>query len=217
MKPANHHNFYDSIRCLLFDLDDTLYPQDNGIWEKIGGRIDHFLVERMNISPGDVRALRSRLFHQYGTTLRGLQVEHEVDMDEYLQYVHDIPYEEFLTEDPELDRVLATLPQQKKVIFTNAHIPHAQKVLNILGVGHHFEKIVDIYALYPYCKPEVEAFHKALTTIDQQAEHCLLIDDNPNNLAVAQSLGMKTISIGKYRHNSSPHIEDIKAIVELLG
>lgn len=215
MKPASRYNIFDGIHCLLFDLDDTLYPQDNGIWEKVGGRIDRFLVDRMNIPPKEVRDLRSRLFHQYGTTLRGLQIENQVNMDEYLHFVHDVPLEEYISPDPTLNQILSIFPQ-RKVIFTNAYAPHALRVLDILGVAHHFEQIVDIYTLYPYCKPEVESYHKALDAIAETAKNCLLIDDNPKNLAVAQSLGMKTISIGKYRHDGSPHIVEIKGLSQLL-
>jgi putative hydrolase of the HAD superfamily len=214
-KPTDDYNPFENIRCILFDLDDTLYPRESGAWDRVRIRIDQFLIEKMGFPPDDVPALRSRLFHQYGTTLRGLQIENQVDMDDYLRFVHDAPLEDILSPDPELDQVLRAL-HQRKVIFTNAYAPHAYRVMEILGVQDHFDQVVDIYTIYPYCKPEVEAFNKCLAFISEVPENCLLIDDNPSNLDSAQALGMGTISVGIHRHNGSPHIADIKHLSHLL-
>lgn len=206
---------YKNIHCLLIDLDDTLYPHETGAWGRVGARIDQYLMEEMGFPPGEVQALRARLFHQYGTTLRGLQIEYQVDMDHYLAYVHDIPLDDILSPDPHLDEVLTALPQ-RKVIFTNASSAHAQRIIHQLAVQDHFTQIIDIYNLYPHCKPQVEAFQTALAIINEEPHRCLLVDDNPGNLATAQSLGMATVSVGAHRHDGSPHIQDIKALARLL-
>ena len=122
---------------LLIDLDDTIYNQENGLWTLIGNRINKFLIEVMHFSADQVPELRHRLWKEYGTTLRGLQTEYSVDMDFYLDYVHDIPVETILSTAPKLDELLKLFPQQK-VIFTNANAAHAHRVLNILGIQHHF-------------------------------------------------------------------------------
>jgi len=215
MKPTPNKINLENIRCLLIDLDDTLYPQGSGAWDLVGDRIDQFLVEEMGFPPEDVTALRSRLWRQYGTTLRGLQTEYEVDMDHYLRYVHDVPFEDFLAPDPDLDQMLRTLPQ-RKVIFTNASADHAHRVTTLLGVQDRFEQIVDVYATHPHCKPEVEAFHTALTIINEIPQNCLLIDDSPANLETAKNLGMATVSIGRHRHDGSPHISHIRNLSNLL-
>ena len=203
------------IHCLIFDLDDTLYPQASGAWDMVGDRIDHFLIKELHFPQEEVTAIRSRLFRQYGTTLRGLQIEYEVDMDHYLSYVHDVPFENFLSPDPDLDRMLYNLPQ-RKVIFTNASADHAQRIMALLGVEAHFEQIIDIYTIHPYCKPELEAFQIALAAINEDPSLCLMVDDNPTNLDTAKSLGMTTVSVGRHRHDGSPHIADIKALSNLL-
>jgi putative hydrolase of the HAD superfamily len=216
MKQSNNQPPFENIRCLLIDLDDTLYPFESGAWELVGDRIDQFLVEVMGFPSDEVRALRARLFNQYGTTLRGLQVENEVDMDFYLDYVHDVPIADLLSPDPELNQVLHALPQ-RKVIFTNANSDHARRVLQALAVQEHFESIIDIYDIYPHCKPEIEAFHKALAIINEKPQHVLMIDDNPKNLAAAKSLGMATAIVGVHRHDGSPHLNEIKELAHLLA
>jgi putative hydrolase of the HAD superfamily len=213
-QPASEQPF-EHIRCLLIDLDDTLYPHESGVWSRVRDRIDRFLLEKMGFPPDEVPSLRARLFQQYGTTLRGLQIDFEVDMDYYLDYVHDIPLEDILSPDPQLNQLLHALPQ-RKVIFTNANAAHAKRVISRLGITGHFNRIIDIHDLYPHCKPEVEAFHKALAIINEEPRRCLMVDDNPSNLVTARALGMSTVSIGVHRHNGSPHIPDIKALAHLL-
>jgi putative hydrolase of the HAD superfamily len=199
---------FSSLRVLFIDLDDTLYPSDSGIWGMIRERMQQYMLDEMGFPPEEVPTLRHRLWKQYGTTLRGLQMEYEVDMADFLDYVHDIPVEEHLQPDPELSQFLNSLPQ-RKFIFTNAHTTHAKRVMDLLEVTDQFEGIIDIYAISPHCKPQLEAFHTALKIVNSAPEHCLLVDDSPGNLATAKALDMKTVSIGSRRHDGSPHIESI--------
>jgi putative hydrolase of the HAD superfamily len=206
---------FQNIRTLLIDLDDTLYPHDCGVWEMIRARMQRYMVEKLGMPPEEVPALRQRLWKQYGTTLRGLQTEYEVDMEAYLDYVHDVPIEKRIPADLNLPHILQDLPQGK-FIFTNATTAHARRVMDHLGVTDQFEGIIDIYAMMPYCKPQVEAYHKALNIIHEKPENCLLVDDSPVNLTTAKALGMGTISIGAHRHDGSRHIERLSHLREYL-
>jgi len=197
-----------NIHCILFDLDDTLYPQDNGIWDRVRARIDRYMTEKMGFPSDEVAVLRHRLWRQYGTTLRGLQVEYAVQMDAFLDYVHDISVETVLKPNPQLVHTLRQIPQ-RKIIFTNANTSHAQHVLRALEIEPFFERIVDIYAVQPYCKPHREAFQKALALIDETPEDCLLIDDSRKNLETARSLGMLAIAVGPHSSDLTPHIDSI--------
>jgi len=190
---------FQDIRTLLIDLDDTLYPHDCGVWEMIRTRMQHYMLEEMGLPPEQVPELRHRLWKQYGTTLRGLQAEFEVDVEDFLDYVHDVPVEEHIPVDSNLYRVLQELPH-RKFIFTNAYTAHAKRVLDHLGVSDQFEGIIDIYAMMPYIP-----------------EKCLLVDDSPDNLATAKALGMATMSIGAHRHDGSPHIKTINALINYFS
>ncbi len=204
-----------TIRCLLIDLDDTLYPANNGLWHIYKERINRYLIEEMGFSPKIVPDLRHRLYSKYGTTLRGLQHEYEVNMDHFLDYVHDAPLKGYLQPDPDLLATFEALPQ-RKVIFTNAHAAHARRVMKALGVSQAFEDIVDIYRMAPYCKPQPEAYHIALSIIQESPEACLMVDDSPKNLAAAQQLGLHTVSVGPRRHNGSNHILKLADLPEVF-
>ncbi len=185
-----------SQTTLLFDLDDTLYLPTSGIWEAIGKRMEQYMIEKLSI-PGDSAAMeRERLFHLHGTTMRGLVAEYQVEEVDFLDYVHDIPIEEYLSENLALRKTLLQYPQ-RKLIFTNANLGHARRVLRTLGIEDIFEMIIDIQSIKPWCKPQPEAFVTALRLAGNlDPTRCVLVDDAYRNLVTAHALGMKTIQVG---------------------
>jgi putative hydrolase of the HAD superfamily len=56
---------------------------------------DRLVSEILKIAPAEARTIQKGLFHKYGTTLRGLMVEHEVDPIYFLRHAHDIDYAPF--------------------------------------------------------------------------------------------------------------------------
>ncbi|MCU0489940.1 MAG: hypothetical protein MUE67_13470 [Anaerolineales bacterium] len=111
-------------QLLLFDLDETLYPATSGLWNAIAQRMEEYMVERLGISLAQVDIIRRTYFEKYGTTLKGLQANYQVDALDFLHYVHDIPLDQVLEPDPALRTLLHSLPQ-KKWICTNADRGHA--------------------------------------------------------------------------------------------
>ncbi|MCC7359112.1 MAG: pyrimidine 5'-nucleotidase [Anaerolineales bacterium] len=182
------------LRFGLFDLDDTLYAAQSGLWTAIGDRIDRYLVEKVGLPADGVREQRRAWFEEYGTTLNGLRAERHVDSADYLAFVHDLPLDDYLQPNPALDAMLARLPVEK-VIFTNADAPHALRVLDRLGVGRHFQAVFDIQALAFVNKPEPRAYQFVLDHLGAAGPECFFVDDAPRNLQPARMLGMHTILI----------------------
>jgi putative hydrolase of the HAD superfamily len=210
------------IRTLLFDLDDTLYPPGSGIMEDIRRNIHSYILTFLGLTDQDAEALRRRYFQEYGTTMRGLQVNHHIDADEFLHYVHDIPIEAYLEPNPQLEAVLAGLSQDK-IVFTNASREHAERVLDRLGIRHHFRRIVDVRDMDYESKPQPSAYQRICALLEVSPEECLLVEDNSRNLVPARELGMTTILVQDGRHDSGEHadyvirrIEDIGGVIERL-
>lgn len=181
----------------FFDLDETLYPSSSGLWLAIRERINAFLHERMGFPPEKIDLLREQYFREYGTTLRGLQANYNVNMEEYLAFVHNVPLEEYLSPNVELRRVIEALPA-RKFIFTNADSFHANRVLDVLGLTGCFDGILDVHTLAPYCKPMVESFKLALNAAGSPDPHaCVLLDDQSRITQAARLLGLYTILVGK--------------------
>jgi putative hydrolase of the HAD superfamily len=182
---------------LFFDLDDTLYPSASGLWDAIGIRMNYYLQKFMDLPMPEIAATRRRYFEKYGTTLKGLQANYDVDVDDYLAFVHNLPLEEYLQPDPELRDVLLGLPQQRW-IFTNADCNHVRRVIRILGVADCFEGIIDIHAVDFTCKPDKLAYQRALKiTGNTQPSSCVIFDDAVRNLTSARELGFYTVLVGK--------------------
>jgi putative hydrolase of the HAD superfamily len=181
---------------LFFDLDDTLYPSSTGLWPAIKGRMNLYMIERLGIPERDVPFLREQYFKMYGTTLRGLQERHNVDKEEFLAYVHDLPLQEYLAPNPVVREVIASLPT-RNLIFTNADIPHARRVLRALQLDDLFEIVVDVHAVDPYCKPMPESFAIAMDLADEpDPRKCVMIDDLPRTTRAALNVGMASLLYG---------------------
>lgn len=181
---------------LFFDLDDTLYPNTSGLWQAIKDRINLYMTERLGVPEKDAPALRESYFKMYGTTLRGLQARHNVDVDDFLAFVHDLPLADYIQPDPIQREVIASLPN-RKLIFTNADANHARRVLAALNLGDLFEAIVDIHAVAPYCKPMPESFAIAQELADEPDPHkCVMIDDLPRTTRAALEAGMASLLYG---------------------
>ncbi len=185
----------DSVRHVLFDLDETMYRKDTGVMDLISERINEYMSLRLGIDPVDVAAIRQRYYREYGTTGRGLHLHYDLDLDDYFEFVHDLPVEEVLRPDRRLDGMLGGLSAEKS-IFTNATARHARRVLRVLGVARHFGHIVGIAELQYVPKPDIRAYHRMLQLLGAQAEECVLVDDRVRNLRPGQSLGMTTVLVG---------------------
>jgi len=192
-------------RIIFFDLDDTLYAHNNGLWDAIAERMDRFLREIMDFSPEEASSLRQKYYQTYGTTLRGLQIHHQLDPLKYLHYVHDLPLHRYLKPDPALRVLLTGLPA-RKYIFTNADQAHARRVLQLLEIADCFDGIIDVEAMDYHCKPEIEAYQCALALTGEPAPRfCTYIDDSARNLAPARELGFTTVLVSPNGEDPSAH------------
>lgn len=180
------------INYILFDLDDTLYPTSAGMMHEINERMNTFMVDRVGIPRADVTRQRQDYWDRYGTTLRGLYIERQIDPQAFLQFVHDVNVPSYLAPDARLDAMLTQLPQTKSV-FTNAPGDYARRVLNALGVARHFVNIFDINFIEYQSKPTQFAYEQVIAALPVPASECLMIDDTMRNLVPAKKLGMRTV------------------------
>lgn len=203
---------------IIFDLDDTLYPRAAGVMDAIIERILLFMHQKVNIPLDDVATQRHYFYQKYGTALRGLMEEYHIDPQDYLDFVHDINLADFLGPSPPLDRMLEAIPL-RKVIFTNADKAHAERVMSILRVRHHFELVVDIQQLNYINKPDPLAYRRLLELLPGSGRQCILVEDSARNLIPAKDLGMTTILVDAESKSSAidyvaPTIFHVEQVLE---
>lgn len=136
--------------CLLFDLDDTLYPLTSGIAADIKNNIQEYMVHKLGVDESISLDLCVLLYKQYGTTMAGLRaVGYQFDYDDYHSFVHGrLSYDEKIKPDPILRSTLLSLPI-RKVVFTNGDRAHASRALKRLGIEDCFEGVVCFETLNP--------------------------------------------------------------------
>jgi putative hydrolase of the HAD superfamily len=210
------------LRFLLCDLDNTLYPPDSGVMSAVGQRMVRYIIERVGLPPDDAAQLKLQYYQQYGTTMRGLILHHRIDVEDYLAFVHDVPLEGYIQPNPKLEEMLSSIPL-RKAVFTNADGEHARRVLGILGVRHHFERIIDVRDSGFNCKPHLSAYRRILAVLDTRPDECVMVDDSADNLAVAKGLGMLTVFVGNESSPEAPlrdgadvHITDILDLADAI-
>src|SRR5580700_6107941 len=78
------------VRDWIFDLDNTLYRADSGVFARIDARMTEFVSRLLGKPPEEARRVQKELYATHGTTLSGLIKIHGIDPEPYLNYVHDI-------------------------------------------------------------------------------------------------------------------------------
>lgn len=207
MKAALHET-----RCWVFDLDNTLYPASCNLFVQVDRRIQQYIMSKFDAGPEEARRIQKSFFHEYGTTLNGLMLNHGVEPAEYLSYVHDIDVSP-VAPSPPLDRILERLPG-RKLVYTNGSVPHAERVMERLGVARHFAGVFDIVAADYVPKPQPKAFDAFVKLYDVDPSSAVMVEDIARNLAPAHALGMTTVWIRSDHHWSGgsatdPHIHHV--------
>lgn len=141
--------------CLLFDIDDTLYPLSSGLSAQITKNIQEYMLQKLGMDEDKISEMCALLYKHYGTTMAGLRaIGYNFDYDDFHSFVHGrLPYE-LLKPDPVLRSLLLSLPI-RKVVFTNADKGHAARVLNRLGLEDCFEGVICFETLNPINKSSV--------------------------------------------------------------
>ena len=78
------------IKYWLFDLDNTLYSGDTKVFDQVDKKMSKFISEKLNVSIDEAKKIQKNYFHEYNTTLNGMIKNHDIDANEFLEFVHDV-------------------------------------------------------------------------------------------------------------------------------
>ena len=187
----------------IFDLDNTLYPASSNLFARVSKRMTCFIQKEFQLAEEPARDLQRRMFRKYGTTMRGLMTEHNMDPDEFLHFVHDIDVSD-MSKDIELAKLLSKLPG-RRLIYTNGSVAHAKRITGQLGIEHLFDDVFDIVASKYIPKPAPEPYDEMIKTFNIDPKRSLMVEDMAKNLRPAANLGMITVWL---RHNKDWSSED---------
>ena len=189
-----------NIQGWVFDLDDTLYPPTGEIYAQMADRIREYIMKTLNLDAETARILQKDYYRKYGATVCGLMVEHNIDPNDFTDYIHELDLSS-LKENPRLKKCLTALGG-KKFVFTNGAYQHAERVLKRLGLSDCFSGIFSIREADYIPKPALQTYLKMLDTFGLKAEESIMFDDSPANILGAKRVGMRTVWISSNVENN---------------
>jgi putative hydrolase of the HAD superfamily len=189
----NSSRGFDQVETWVFDLDNTLYPHHLNLWGQVDARIRAYIANFLKISEDDAFRLQKDYYKRYGTSMRGMMIEHGMQPDDYLEVVHQIDHSP-IEPNPALGAALEKLPG-RKLILTNGTRKHADAVMRRLAVHERFEDVFDIVAAELEPKPAPQTYNRFLAAHGVAPERSAMFEDLARNLEVPHALGMTTILV----------------------
>jgi putative hydrolase of the HAD superfamily len=184
---------FSHVESWVFDLDNTLYPAGSPVWPQIDARITAFSAGLFGLDGLSARALQKYYYQRYGTTLRGLMIEHDLDPHMFLEFAHDID-RSVLAADEALARSISKLPGRRYILTSGSH-GHAMKTTAHLKIDHLFDGVFDIAAGDFIPKPDERTYHRFLDRFAIDPARAAMFEDIPRNLEVPHRLGMTTVLV----------------------
>ena len=191
--PDHDYSPFGIVDAWVFDLDNTLYPRHTNLFQQVDQRIRDYVQRHLKLGPNEAHRVQKDYYRRYGTTLRGLMLEHDIHPDEFLEYVHDIDHSP-VDANPALTSAIARLPG-RKFILTNGSRRHAEKVAERIGFTDHFEDIFDIVRAELLPKPNRETYDRFVATTGVLPARTAMFEDLARNLVVPKALGMQTVLV----------------------
>ena len=195
---------FDHINTWIFDLDNTLYPESCRLFDQMHVRMSEYIMLEFGVDQAEANRRRSHFYLKYGTTLRGLMVEHEVEPTAFLDYVHQIDYSA-VPRNLDLRNALGILPGQK-LVFTNGTTVHAQRVLERLGIEDSIDGIFDIVDSGYIPKPARAPYDKFTAQYGFDATRAAMFEDIDLNLEAPHEMGMTTVLITEDGRHDAPYV-----------
>ncbi len=196
------------VTAWIFDMDDTLYPPEQGLMGLVQKRINAFVVEAVGLAPEEAAVLQRQFLDEHGTTLAGLMANYTVDPERFLREVHDVPLDG-VEPNPRLAERLRTLPG-RCYVFTNGAKDYAHRVLERIGVADCFSGLFAIEDGDLTPKPAPATFRRMLERFNIDPRQAAFFEDTPRNLEPAKAMGMTTVLIGDgHGKPLGPHIDHV--------
>lgn len=181
------------VTAWVFDMDDTLYPRDQGLMTLVQARINAYVVEAVGLDPASARVLQRQFLDEHGTTLAGLMANYTIEPEHFLHDVHDVPMDA-LEPNPALRDQLQRLPG-RRFVFTNS--PRLRRPgAGSTGCDRLFRRGIRDRGRGSDPKPEPSTYRRMIERFRFEPRSAAFFEDTPRNLESAKALGMATILIG---------------------
>ena len=184
-----------SRKVWIFDLDNTLHDADADIFPHLHIAMTRYIMSELKLEEEAACLLRQHYWRIYGATLKGLMRHHRVHPQHFLQTTHQL--DDLHNMVRTVKRLRHTLQQLsgRKVVFTNAPMSYAKRVLKLLAIDDLFDTVFSVESSRFHPKPALRGFQHLLQALKASPGDCILLEDSLPALMTAKRLGMKTIHV----------------------
>ena len=202
----------EKINTWIFDLDNTLYSADSGIFQQVHVLMGKYICDHLNIDINKAKKIQKKYYKEHGTTLRGLMDNHGIDPDHFLSKVHKLDYS-IVGPNSKLNLQLANLPG-RKIVYTNANKEHADNVLKKLKLTDMFDEIFDIKLANYAPKPDLIPYKDFVAKYAINPHKAIMFDDIAKNLVPAKNVGFISVWIDAGYENFSDDVKSSKKFLD---
>jgi putative hydrolase of the HAD superfamily len=104
----------------------------------------------------------------------------------------------------------------RKIIFSNAPRHYTDAILEITGLGRHFDAIYAVDNVKFQPKPMLAGFRALLKAEHLDPHRCIMVEDSLANLVSAKKLGMKTVWVSA-GSRQSPYVDvKLRSVRQLI-
>ncbi len=204
--------FKEKISTWIFDLDNTLYSSDSGIFQQVHKLMGEFISKNLNMNMPEAKKLQAKYYKEHGTTLKGLMNNYGIDPDYFLDEVHRLDYS-IVSSNELLNQELHKL-EGRKIIYTNANKKHVIDVLDRIGLSNFFDEIFDIKMANYIPKPELDPYKQIINLFNIDPDTSAMFDDIAKNLVPAKKVNFTSVWIDAGYENFSDDIEASKKYLD---
>ena len=129
----------------IFDLDNTLYPASCNLFAQVDRHIGEFIAGLLKIDADEAYRIQKQYFRDYGTSLRGLMIHHDVDPQLFLDFVHAIDVTP-VQPSPALERTLGMITEILAYIVSWLLYPlAAYEICRLIGRESEYPGYIVVY------------------------------------------------------------------------
>lgn len=185
------------VHTLLFDLDGTLYPIENGYEKAVRDRVFEFMVDELKVE--SIESAKEQWwthFKAYNQTLRALRqgMGFDFDREKYWSHIRGDPAD-FLEANFDALEMLRAFPGMKKIVLTNCAEKQAIEALQVLGLEGEFDAVYGADFMGDVCKPERAAFEAVCARAKIDPHGTAFFEDSLKNLVTAKEMGFTTVLV----------------------
>ena len=174
------------VETWIFDLDNTLYHVSPEMHGEVDELLGSFVSKFLEVDRTEARRIQKSYFHEFGMTLCGLIVNHDLNPEVYFQHMLQADLSG-ISADPALVNAIAAL-EGRKIIYSNAPSAHVKQGLELIGLTPHVDAIHDIETAGFKPKPTHTAYVELCRRYAIAPERAVMIDDIPRNLDLRPKL-----------------------------